>query len=99
MLALCLMPLYVTDVSPRVEVADAWVVRIAPGVVRVQGQRVRIEQTVLLPIAPSTTLSIKDERHDSLPPFNDKAAPWTKGARLQKLITFETTAPDMLVAG
>jgi lysophospholipase L1-like esterase len=93
------MPLYVTDVSPRVEVADAWVVRIAPGVVRVQGQRVRIEQTVLLPIAPSTTLSIKDERHDSLPPFNDKAAPWTKGARLQKLITFETTAPDMLVAG
>lgn len=52
---------------------------------------------VTLTIAPPAQLVVKDERYDTLREFNEKAAPWTKGTRLKGLITFETSAPDMLV--
>ena len=89
----------IAPTAPQVEIAKDWSVQVTPGVIAVGGRQVRIAQAVTLSVAPATIIQVKDEKHDRLPPFNPNAAPWTKGARLEKLITFETTAADMLVPG
>lgn len=82
---------------PQLKVVGDWQVQVAPGVVTVGGEKVALTRFVTLTVAPATLVRVKDERYESLPLFNDKAAPWAKGVKLKQLATFETTAPDMLV--
>jgi lysophospholipase L1-like esterase len=60
-------------------------------------KEVQITRSATLTISPPTRMEVRDEKYDSLPLFDPKAAPWIQGARLRQLITFETTAPDMLL--
>ena len=83
--------------APAVDVAGAWQVRVSPGAVTVGATRVRIAAPVTLVVTPAETVVVKDERYSALPPFNENAAPWAKGAKLRGLAMFETTAADMLV--
>lgn len=83
---------------PVVEVVGYWKVRVSDGVIPTRS-RARIVHGGTLDVAPAIVVEVKDEKYDSLPLFNPNAAPWTKGARIAKLITTETTAPDMLVTG
>lgn len=50
-----------------------------------------------LTISPPTRIRVTDERYETLPPFDEKAAPWVRGTRLKELVTFDTSAPDMLI--
>ena len=74
-----------------------WQVQVSPGTVTRGKTHARISQPVILTVTPATLLHVKDEKYDGLPLYDVNAAPWTRGARLQQLITFETTAPDCLV--
>jgi lysophospholipase L1-like esterase len=83
--------------APQLKVVGDWQIQVSPGVVTIRGEQVALPQSVTLTVAPATLVRVKDERYDNLPLFNDKAAPWIKGVKLRQLVTFETTAPDMLV--
>jgi len=82
---------------PQLKVVGDWQIQVSPGVVTIGGEKVALPQSVTLTVTPATLVRVKDERYESLPLFNDKAAPWAKGVKLKQLVTFETTAPDMLV--
>jgi len=77
--------------------AGDFALRAGPGEVEVDGKLVRVPKAAALPVAPPEVVTVTDEAHDRLPFFNDKAAPWTKGANLRGVTTQETTAADMLV--
>lgn len=85
--------------TPQVTVADYWQVRVSGGTLKRGRTTVRIARPVTLDVSPATLVTMKDEKYDNLPLFNADTAPWAKGAKLQQLATFETTAPDMLVPG
>src|SRR2546422_1016632 len=85
------------EAAPQVQVVDKWKVSVSPGMVKVGRIRVRIKAPVTLTVAPSDLIQVKDERYESLPLFDANGAPWAKGAKLRGLVTFETTAADMLV--
>lgn len=82
--------------NARIEVTGDWQVRVSAGTVQVGRKRVRIAQDTTVTVAPPTLLHIKDEKYDSLPEFNAQTAPWIKGRVLRQLVTFETSATDML---
>lgn len=82
---------------PHIEIVGDWQVRVSPGGVQRGRSRLRITKEALLTVAPATVMTVKDEKYDSLPLFNAQAAPWTRGAKLRQLTTFETTAAGMLV--
>jgi hypothetical protein len=84
-------------IERSIEVVGPWQIRVSPGRVRVGRKRVRIKKETLLEVAPATLLTIRDEKYESLPLFNAQAFSWQKGARLRALVTFETTADNMLV--
>ena len=69
---------------PRLEIVGSWRVRVG---------------TTVLEIAPATIVKVRDEKHEALPLYDDKAAPWTRGTKLRALTTFETTAAGGLVPG
>ncbi len=81
----------------RIRVTGEWEIQVSAGTFQVGRKRVHIGQETLLKVSPTTLLTIKDEKYDSLPIYNPKAAPWTRGAKLKQLATSETTAPNMLV--
>lgn len=83
--------------TPRVEVTGDWQVRVTPGTLKIGRKRVQIAQPTTLDVSPATLVQVRDEKYETLPLFNADAAPWTKGAKLRQLETFETTAPDRLV--
>ncbi|HAK95705.1 MAG TPA: hypothetical protein DCM87_12080 [Planctomycetes bacterium] len=82
---------------PRVEIAGDWVVRVLPGTFDVAGNKVAVVNAVELRVEPAVLVRVRDEKHDSLPLFNQAAAPWAMGVKLRSLATTETTAADMLV--
>lgn len=82
---------------PRVEVVGEWKVRVTPGVLSRNGVMARVERPAILEVLPATLIRVRDEKYDRLPLYNLSAAPWIRGERLRALITFETTAADMLV--
>lgn len=85
------------EAKPRVSLSGDWRLRVEPGTVTIMKKQVRVTQPATLDVAPATLLHIKDEVYDTLPVFNPQAAPWAKGAKLQQLATYETTATDLLV--
>ncbi len=84
---------------PRVEIVGDWQVQVSPGTITRGKSRRCLSHTVPLTISPATLLKVLDEKYDSLPLFDANAAPWARGAKMRQLTTFETTAPDCLVAG
>lgn len=82
---------------PPVRVTGPWKVTVGPGEVPAGGQKIVLEEAVELTILPAASVKITDEKHDALPLYNAAAAPWARGARLEAVITSETTAPDALV--
>lgn len=90
------------DDAARVEITGDWQVLVSPVTVKQGRARARITQPVTLTVAPATVVHAQDEKYDSLPLYDAKAAPWTRGVRLRQLVTVETTAagcllPDTLV--
>ncbi len=83
--------------APRLTVVGDWQVQVSPGVVTIGREKITLTAPATLTVQPATYLRVRDERYDSLPLFNDKAAPWIKGVKLKQLVTFETMVPDMLV--
>jgi lysophospholipase L1-like esterase len=97
LLPLTLVLLAAAPPAPRLEVAGDWSVRVTRGTVLVDGREVRIGSPVTLAVAPPVRVRVRDEKHDPLPPYDEKAAPFWRGARLGQLVTVETTAPDLLL--
>jgi len=77
------------------KIAGPWQVGVESATVKVQGRSIKAHPTVVT-IDPSTELKIRGEKHDSLPNYNPTAAPWGRGARPDKLVTFECTAAGMM---
>jgi hypothetical protein len=85
------------DKALAISVAGDWKVTVPAGTFKVGSSSIHVRRTVTLAVAPPKLITVRDEKYDVIPEFNSKAAPWTKGARLRQLVTFETTAPDMLL--
>jgi len=81
----------------RVELAGDWQVRVTRGAVEVDGKQVRLGRAVTLAVAPPVRVRVRDEPHAVLPPYDERAAPFWRGARLGQLVTAETTATDLLL--
>ena len=82
---------------PMVEVVGDWQVNVSAGVVRIGRKEVSVSHPTLLTISPTTCVYVRDEKYDSLPLFEEKAAPWGKGVKVRQLQTTETTAAGMLI--
>lgn len=82
---------------PKIEIVGDWQVRVGAGEWRVGRATVRVAHPVTLDVYQPDYVIAEDEKYESLPMFDPKAAPWSRGAKLKQLVTFETTAPDMLV--
>jgi len=55
-----------------------------------------VRQAVVLPVAPPEVVTVTTKPTTDCG-FNPQAAPWIKGAKLQGVLTQETSAADMLV--
>ncbi len=84
------------DTAPAITITDKWKVNVAAGTVKIGKRKVHVPAAASLQIAPAELVYVKDEIYQ-LPLYNEKGAPWGKGAKLTGLATHETTAPDMLV--
>lgn len=82
--------------APRIEVENAWQLRVLPGVVSAGRARIKIPAPVTLLVSPAESVEVKDERYDELADYNPTAGGWMKGTRLHGLITVETTAAGLL---
>jgi lysophospholipase L1-like esterase len=85
------------DEMPHIEIVGDWQVQVSSGTVKQGRAHAHVSQPVMLTVAQATLLHIQNEKYDSLPIYDANAAPWTRGAKLRQLTTFETTAPDCLV--
>ena len=85
------------DEMPTIAITGDWQVQVSPGTVTQGRAHAQIAQAITLTVAPATIVHVQDERYDALPLYDANAAPWTRGAKLQQLTTFETTAPDCLL--
>ena len=81
------------------EIDADWQVRAKSGIVRAGKQQFRIRDRQILNVSQAELIHVTGECVDAMPPYDPNAAPWARGYRPEKLITFETTAPDMLVSG
>ncbi len=88
--------LLVQNERATITVEGDWRVRVSAGGFSVGSKEVQIAEETVLQVTPTTILTIKDEKYDSLALYNPKAAPWTRGTKLKQLATAETTAPQML---
>lgn len=82
-----------------IRVVGDWQVRVGAGVLKIGRATVRVPRDAVVVVQPATLVHVRDERYDRLPAFQPNAAGWTKGERLRALITYETTAPDLLIPG
>ena len=81
---------------PTIVLIGHWRIRIDPGYIRAGGILFRVRRATELEVAPSSRITVTDEKHESAPRYDANAAPWTRGLRFLKLITCETTGPDLL---
>ncbi len=90
-------PAQAAAVTIRIE--GDWQIRVTAGTLKIGRTTVRVAKDAVLTVKPATLAQVRNEKHDALPVFQPNAAGWTKGARLNALVTFETTGPDLLVPG
>jgi lysophospholipase L1-like esterase len=83
--------------SPEVHITGDWQITVSPGTLTVAGKAVTVKAPTTLTVATASRLRVVDEEYKNLPPFDEKAAPWKKGAPLRGVKTYETTAPDALI--
>ena len=53
-------------------------------------------RTARLRVPPSELITVTAEKHASLPIFNSQGGGWARGARLERLVSQETTTPYLL---
>ncbi len=80
-----------------VRIEGPWTLVIGPGSIVLEGLTVRLDRPCRVEVTPPETVSVRDERHDAIPVYN-KATPWgwTRGARLERLVTQECSATGLL---
>jgi lysophospholipase L1-like esterase len=78
------------------EIDADWQVRVKRGTVQAGKQHFRVREPVLLSVSQAAVIHVHGERVDAMPQYDPNAAPWARGYRLEKLVTYETTAADML---
>jgi len=82
--------------NPMLEIDADWQVRVNRGTVQAGKRQFRIRERQILNISQAALNHVNGERVDGMPQYDPNAAPWARGYRLEKLITYETTAADML---
>lgn len=92
-----LLVLAATPQPVPIGLSGPWTVQIGPGILHAGEREVTLDEPVMLDIQPPQTLHALNERHTSLPVFNEKAGGWRKGARLSRLIAQECTATGLLI--
>lgn len=80
-----------------IEITDGWTVTVRAGNHIVNGKRVRVARDSAINVSPASLLQTRGEKVDSLPMYDANAAPWARGYRPAAVVTFETTACDLLV--
>lgn len=84
--------------APTVSVSGDWQVRVSAGTIQIGGKPVPVPAATLT-IVPAVEVSVKSEKHDSLPVFESGSSGWTKGTRLRGVEEQEVTAQGALVPG
>ncbi len=80
------------------QITGPWTVEIGPGKLSLDTGTITVSKPASFTIRTPERVSIKDEKHDTLPVFNDTAGGWVKGARPRQIITMECTAAGALYA-
>ena len=83
--------------QPQVRVIGGWQIEVSSGIVKTGKNRIKITKPQHLAVANPDIVTIINERYDSVPSYDQNAAPWTRGYQLRGLTTIETTAADCLV--
>ncbi len=79
-----------------IQITGPWTVEAGPGKLQNGTHVIAVPKAVSLTVKPAEHVSIKDEKHDTLPVFNENAGGWVKGARPNQIITMECTAAGAL---
>lgn len=80
-----------------VRVTEPWTIEVGPGTVELNGRVITVDTAQTFVIAPSAIIQVYDERHDSLPLFNEKAGGWVKGAHPIPIKTEECSQTGSLL--
>lgn len=80
-----------TPAPAQLSLAGDWQV-----LVRVEPAPGRAAMVGTLEVPPSTLVTVRAERHDSLPLFNPNTGGWVRGAQLRAVRAQETTTPFLL---
>jgi len=91
-----LIPCLVGSAADVPLTAEGFTVRIEPCDTEISGLRLRLTAPLAIAIDPPETVVVKGERQERLPFYNAQTAGWAKGAKLQGLVSQETTAAGRL---
>ncbi len=80
-----------------VEIIDSWTIRVNAGIVQTQKGRITIVEPVSIGVPPLQLRQVRDERHETLPIYDENQGVWCRGIRLNELITEVCVAPGLLV--
>ncbi len=73
---------------PELSVTGDWAITVRCSEAR--------EKTTVLKVEPPLAITVRAEKHDSLPVFNPNAGGWVRGAQLRGVRAQETTTPFLL---
>ncbi len=99
----CMMLMFAANDVPvpgnamPVSMQDAWTVQVGPGEMSTPDKTIKLDEPVFITISPVETISISDEAHNVVLPYDQNAGGWRRGNRLNTLITQECTATGALV--
>ena len=87
------------QMPPAVVVAGDWQVRVTPGVIHTRFGAVTVAREWKLRVSSAVSATVRDEKWNSLQPYNAAAPGWNKGDKPAGLFTYECTAAGMLEPG
>ena len=82
--------------SIQLRIVGPWQIRVDAAEVKAAGRGgVKVKPQVVT-VSPSTERVVRAEKHDNLPVYDAKGAPWARGAKPDLLNTYECTAAGMM---
>jgi len=82
-----------------VSVKGPWTVQVGPGSLAFGDKIFALKEAVSLEVPSPQKEDVKDEKHEALPLFDERAGGWRRGNRLKALITQECSATGLLLPG
>ncbi|MBX7259417.1 MAG: SGNH/GDSL hydrolase family protein, partial [Candidatus Hydrogenedentes bacterium] len=97
--ALLLTLAVAADPVMPVRTTAPWTIEVGPGSVELNGRTITLSAPQSFVISPAVVLQVYDEKHDTLPVFNENAGGWSKGLHPDPIKTEECSQTGSLIPG